>query len=71
MYPRECMLQTDSGNHMMFSIIYMIYIMILNLPTNKISLLRIIIQKHLLKNFPLQHYEMNIYTMRFLKIHET
>ena len=56
---------------MMFSIIYMIYIMILNLPTNEISLLRISIEKHLLKNFPLQHHEMNVYTMRFQKIHET
>ena len=65
------MLGTDNGNHMMFSLIYMIYIMILNLPTNEINLLRISIQKYLLKNFPLQHYEMNVYTMRFQKIHET
>ena len=56
---------------MMFSIIYMIYIMTLNFPTNDISLLRISIQKHLLKNFPLQHHEMDVYSMKFQKIHET
>ena len=49
----------------------MIYIMILNLPTNEISLLSMSIQKQLLKNFTLQHQEMNIYTMRFQKINDT
>ena len=56
---------------MMFCIIYMIYIMILNLPTNEISLLGMSIQRQLLKNFTLQHQEMNVYTMRFQKIDET
>ena len=45
--------------------------MILNLPTNEISLLSMSIQRQLLKNFTLQHQEMNVYTMRFHKINET
>ena len=65
------MLLTDHGHHMMFCIIYMIYIMILNLPTNEVSLLSMSIQRQLLKNFTLQHQEMNVYTMRFQKINET
>ena len=56
---------------MMFCIIYMIYIMILNLPTNERTLLSMRIQRQFLKNFRLQHQEMNIYTMRFQKIDET
>ena len=56
---------------MMFCTIYMIYIMMLNLPTNEISLLAMTIQRQLLKNFRLQHQEMNVYTMRFQKIDET
>ena len=56
---------------MMFCIIYMIYIMILNLPTNERTLLSMSIQRQLLKNFRLQHQEMNVYTMRFQKIDET
>ena len=55
----------------MFCIIYMIYIMILNLPANEISLLSMSIQRQLLKNFILQHQEMNIYKIRFQKINET
>ena len=55
----------------MFSIIYIIYIMILNLPITQLSFITIRIQKHLWKNFPLQDHEMNVYTMRFQKIHET
>ena len=43
----------------------------MNLPTNQISFLRISIQNYLLKNFPLQDQEMNVYTMRCQKIHET
>ena len=65
------MLLTDHGNHMMFCTIYMIYIMILNLPTNEITLLSMSIQRQLLKNFRLQHQKMNVYTMRFQKIDET
>ena len=45
---------TDHGNHLMFSIIYMIYIMTLSLPTTQLSFITISIQKHLLKNVPLQ-----------------
>ena len=64
------MLQSDHRNHMMFCTICMIYIMMLNLPTNEISLLTMTIQRQLLKNFRLQHQEMNVYTMRFQKIDE-
>ena len=41
--------------------------MILNLPTNEKGLLSISIQRHLLKNFPLQNQEMNIYTIDLRK----
>ena len=40
-------------------------------PTNEISLLTITIQRQLLKNFRLQHQEMNVYKNRFQKIDET
>ena len=56
---------------MMFCIIYMIYIMILNLHTNEITLLSMRIERQLLKNFRLQHQEMNVYTMRIQKIDDT
>ena len=65
------MLQTDYRNDMMFYTIYMIYIMMLNSPTNEISLLTMTIQIQLLKNVRLQHQEMNVYKMRFKKIDET
>ena len=65
------MLSTDNGNHLMFSIIYIIYIMILSLPITQLSFITIRIQKHLLKKFPLQDREMKVYTLRFQKIHET
>ena len=55
----------------MFSIIYMTYIMTFSLPTTQISVITIRIQKHLLKNIPLQDREMKVYTIRFQKIHET
>ena len=42
----------------------------LHSPTNEISLLTITIQRQLLKNFRLQHQEMNVYKIRFLKIDE-
>ena len=45
--------------------------MMLNLPTNEISLLTMTIQRELLKNFRVQHHEMNVYTMRLQKIDET
>ena len=65
------MLYIDNGNHLMFSIFYMIYIMTLNLPTTQLSFITISIQKQLLKNFPLQDRKMKVYTIRFQKIHET
>ena len=37
----------------------------LHSPTNEISLLTITIQRQLLKDFRLQHQEMNVYKMRF------
>ena len=37
----------------------------LHSPTNEISLLTITIQRQLLKNFRLQHQEMNVYKIRF------
>ena len=55
----------------MFSIIYMIYIMTLNLPITQLSFITVRIQKHLWKNFPLEDREMKVYTIRFQKIHET
>ena len=55
----------------MFSIIYMIYIMILNLPITQLSFITIRIQKHLLKNFPLKHREMKVYIVTFQEKHET
>ena len=61
----------DYRNDMMFYTIYMIYIMMLNSPTNEISLLTMTIQIQLLKNVILQHQEMNVYKMRFKKIDET
>ena len=39
--------------------------MMLHSPTNEISLLTITIQRQLLKDFRLQHQEMNVYKMRF------
>ena len=45
--------------------------MVLNSPTNEISLLTMTIQRQLLKNFGLHHQEMNVYKMRFKKIDET
>ena len=43
----------------------------LHSPINEISLLTITIQRQLLKNFRLQHQEMNVYKIRFQKIDET
>ena len=41
--------------------------MMLHSPTNEISLLTITIQRQLLKNFRLQHQEMNVYKIRFVE----
>ena len=43
----------------------------LHSPTNEICLLTMTIQRQLLKNFRLQHQEMNVYKIRFKKIDET
>ena len=43
----------------------------LHSPTNEISLLTMTTQRQLLKNFRLQHQEMNVYIIRFQKIDET
>ena len=61
----------DYRNYMMFYTIYVIYTMVLNSPTNEISLQTMTIQIQLLKNVRLQHQEMNVYKMRFKKIDET
>ena len=55
----------------MFAIIYMIYIMILNLPITQLSLSTIRIQKHLWKNLPLKHRKMKVYIITFQEKHET
>ena len=49
----------------MFYTRYVLYIMMLHSSTNEISLLTITIQRQLLKNFRLQHQEMNVYKIRF------
>ena len=45
----------------MFSMIYMIFIMILNVPITQISFMTIRIQKNLWKNFQLKYREMKVY----------
>ena len=55
----------------MFSMIYMIYIMILNVPITQISFMTIRIQKHLWKNFQLKYREMKVYIITFHEKHET
>ena len=55
----------------MFAIIYMIYIMILNVPITQLSFITIRIQKHLWKNFPLKYQEMKVYIITFQKKCET
>ena len=52
-------------NHLIFSMIYMIYIMILNISMTQISLMTIRIQKHLWNNFQLKYEEMKMYLMTF------
>ena len=55
----------------MFSTIYMIYIMILNVPITQLSFITIRIQKHLWKKFPLKYREMKVYIFTFQEKHET
>ena len=55
----------------MFSIIYMIYIMLLNVPITQLCFMTIRIQKHLWKNFQLKYQEMKVYIFTFHEKHET
>ena len=55
----------------MFSIIYMIYIMILNVPITQISFITIMLQKHLWKNFQLKYQKMKVYIITLWEKHET
>ena len=58
-------------NHLMFSMIYMIYMMILNVPITQICFMTIRIQKHLWNNFQLKYQEMKVYIITFHEKHET
>ena len=58
-------------NHLIFSMIYMIYIMILNVSMTQISIMTIRIQKHLWNNFQLKYQEMKMYLITFHEKHET
>ena len=55
----------------MFSSIYKIYIVILNVPITQISFMTIRIQKHLWENFQLKYREMKLYIITFQEKHET
>ena len=58
-------------NHVIFSMIYMIYIMILNISMTQISIMTIGIQKHLWNNFQLKYEDMKMYLITFHEKHET
>ena len=66
-----CISYTHNENHLMFSMIYMIYMMILNVPITQIGFMTIRIQKHLWNNFQLKHQEMEVYIITFHEKHET
>ena len=58
-------------NYLIYSMIYMIYIMILNIYMTHMSIMTIIIQRHLWNNFQLKYEEMNMYLITCHEKHET
>ena len=58
-------------NHLIFSMISMIYIMISNTSMTQISIMTIRVQKHLWNNFQLKYEEMKMYLITFHEKHKT
>ena len=58
-------------NHLIFSMISMIYIMILNTSMTQISIMIIRVQKYLWNNFLLKYEEMKMYPITCHEKHET